>query len=75
MSGVGNVRAVWGKSNNFMDLAIMFRNFGVGKKFRRNTWVDDNCYWTVTRVLPLSRKVLPSFFSFSFFVFVWLFVF
>ena len=39
------------RSRNLTDLLILFRNYGVGKRFIQHSWGDKpNTYWTITKV-------------------------
>jgi hypothetical protein len=63
---IARVKAFACRGSTFLELASLFENYGVGMKFKRNKWLKDNCYWTVTRVTPISRKVSNIFLSFAF---------
>mmetsp|Transcript_15376 Transcript_15376/g.23029 ORF Transcript_15376/g.23029 Transcript_15376/m.23029 type:complete len:121 (+) Transcript_15376:704-1066(+) len=38
------------RGKTLVDLSLLFKDFGIGRRFTRNQWPDPDCYWTVTRV-------------------------
>ena len=39
------------RARNLADLVILFRNYGVGKRFVQHSWGETpDCYWTLTKV-------------------------
>jgi Mitochondrial 28S ribosomal protein S34 len=45
-----NLKPIRYRKKNLIDLCLLFLDLGQGRRFRKVTWTDPDCYWTVTKV-------------------------
>mmetsp|Transcript_657 Transcript_657/g.1728 ORF Transcript_657/g.1728 Transcript_657/m.1728 type:complete len:102 (+) Transcript_657:107-412(+) len=53
---VRQAKALHSAGSNLFQLAFAMENFGVGVRFKRNTWRGNDCFWTITKMQRISQK-------------------